>query len=363
VLVGLVLAGCATAPPKVTESMKDVEGIDATAREIQVLLYQYASHFASQVDLATSEIYENATDYDTRMAALQWNANAIPEMMKSCFHFDPLAGLLGANAFAVQMDEFFASGNGKDLFGDQQHVAVETSGRLRRELYEMSHRIWPDGDFDTYKQKVIEWAAAHPIENTRFVRGGYDYETALKSGAGGDLGLRLAGSMNDQLLAMTDRANVLMAVMPRQVYWEKEAMLDETQQMVTAMTDSTLAETFGSLGPVMEFLAKQRDLTMRDLARERAAVFEAIADERNAVLMAIADERNETMKAINELSLASLDRLTSSSQAAVGVTVDHVFDRMARLLMIPLIGLGVFLIVVMIWIRSTVNRMLARSEG
>jgi len=343
--------------------MKGIEGIDASAREIQVLMYQYASHFASQVDLATNEIYTNSGDYHIRMAALQWNSNAIPEMMKSCFHFDPLTGLLGASAFAVQMDDFFRSGNGMDIFGDQQHVAVETSGRLRRDLLELAQRIWPEGDFDAYKEKVLAWAEAHPIENLRFVRGGFDYETTLRSGATADLGLRLAGSMNAQLLAMTDRANVLMASMPRQMYWEKEMMLDETRNMVTDMADTALAQSLGSLQPMMEFLAEQRELTMRDIARERAAVFQAIAAERNAVLVAIASERNETMKDINELSLSSLDRLTTSSQGAVSLAIDQVFDRVARMLMIPFIALGALVVIVMFWIRATVNRVLDRREA
>jgi hypothetical protein len=343
--------------------MRGIEGIDTSAREIQVLLYQYASHFASQVDLATNEIYSSNQDFNARMAALEWNSNAIAEMMKSCFHFDPLTGLIGANVFAAQMDDFFVDGNGKGLFGDQQHIAVETSRRLRRDLYELSRRIWPDGDFDSYEQQVLDWAESHPIQNTRFVRGEFDYETVLRSGADAGLGLRLAGSMNAQLLAMTDRANVLMAVMPRQVYWEKEMMFAETRQMVTDMTDSTLAQATSSLGAMMGFLAEQRNLTMRDIARERAAVFEAIADERNAVLVAIANERNETMKAINEMSLASLDRLTSSSQTGVSATVDQIFEGIARLLLVPFIALGAFMVVVMIWLHVTVQRVLARKGG
>lgn len=343
--------------------MRGVEGIDATAREIQVLLYQYAGHFAGEVDLATNEIYTNTRDPDVRMAVLEWNSNAVAEMMRSCFHFDPLTGLLGANAFAAQMHEFFVDGGGRDLFGDRQYVAVETSRRLREELYELSYRVWPDGDFDAYKGRVLAWAASHPIENTRFVRGEFDYDTVLRSGAGEDLGLRLAGSMNAQLLAMTDRANVLMAVMPRQVYWEKEMLFDETRQFVSEMADSTLGRATGSLGEMMEFLAEQRRLTVRDIAGERAAVFEAIANERNAVLLAIAKERNETMKAINEVSLASLDRLASSSQRTVSATVDQVFERMTRLLLVPFLALGAFMIAVMIWLHVIVHRVLARRAG
>lgn len=360
-LVGLLLTGCSTAPPVKTGSMESVKGIDATAREIQVLLYQYAAHFAGQVDLAANEIYYGSRDYEVRMAALQWSANAVPEMMKSCFHFDPLAGLLGAGAFAVQMNDFFTTGNGKDLFGEYQHVAVETSTRLRKDLLELSQKIWPDGDFEPYRQKVAAWAGDHPIANTRFVRGEFDYETVLRTGTSQDMGLRLAGSMNAQLLALTDRANVMMALLPRQVHWEKEMMMDETKQMVEDMADSTIAQAMGTLGPVLEFIAEQRALTVRDLAHERAMVFEAIAGERNSVLEAIADERNATMQDISGLTLTTLDRVATTSQSVMTESVDQIFDRVTRMLAIPFIALGLFVIGIMIWVRNTVNRVLARK--
>ena len=40
------LAGCSTAPPVETESMKDVEGLDTSIRELQTLLYGYSYYYA-----------------------------------------------------------------------------------------------------------------------------------------------------------------------------------------------------------------------------------------------------------------------------------------------------------------------------
>jgi len=358
----LLLVACSTAPPVTTQSMEDVEGIDATARELQVLLYQYAAHFSGQVDLAVSEVYYGSKDHDVRMAALEWYTNAVPEMTRSCLHFDPFTGLLGANAFIVQMDEFFTRGKGRDLFGEYQQVAVETSARLRHDLFELSHRVWPDGDFEAYKQEVIEWANAHPIENTRFVRGEFDYETARRSGAGQDLGFRFASSLNAQVLALTDRVNVATVQFPRYVHWREEILLGQATQMAAVMADSAVTHAVGNLEPLLEFIAEQRALTMRDIASERATVLEAIAHERNVVLVAIADERNATMRDLNDLSLKSLDRISGTSQATVTVAVDRLFDRMVRVMTIPFLLLGLLLIIIMIWVRNTVNRVLALRE-
>lgn len=48
------LAGCSTAPPVETDSMKDVEGLDTSIRELQTLLYGYSYYYGGQVDLATT---------------------------------------------------------------------------------------------------------------------------------------------------------------------------------------------------------------------------------------------------------------------------------------------------------------------
>ena len=79
--------------------------------------------------------------------------------------------------------------------------------------------------------------------------------------------------------------------------------------------------------------------------------------------MAIAAERNATMKEIDALTLSALEQVTRESQSVVLAGVDRVYTRTLQLLLIPFLALAVFLVVVMLWVRSAFNRMLTRLEG
>jgi hypothetical protein len=378
IVCALALSACSTAPAKKSALMQSVEGLDVTKRELQTLMYFYANHFAGQVDLACNEIYLTSTDPDIRRAAIEWNLNATPQLMMACFNHDPLVGMLAAWTFTIQIQDFFEEGNGRDVFGPQQDIAVKTSGTLETEMSKLVHGIWIGGDIEEYEQAVRNFAAAHPLKNMRFIREGFDAETLRAMGANVSGGLGVAGSMNEQMVALTDRANIMMPYLQRQIYWQSALLMEDSKSLAADLTDSTMAavskEMFGHLDPLFEFADRQRALVTRDMARERAAVFSEIAaerkeilvflaGERNEVIKAIAAERNATMKEIDALTLSVLEQVTRESQSAVLAGVDRVYTRTLQLLLIPFLALAVFLVVVMLWVRSAFNRMLTRLEG
>jgi hypothetical protein len=373
----LALSACSTAPPQKSALMQSVQGLDVTKRELQTLMYFYANHFAGQVELACNEIYTASTDPDTRRAAIEWNLNAPPQMMMACFNHDPLVGMLSAWTFAIQMREFFEDGEGRDVFGLQQDLAIKTSRTLETQMSNLVHGIWKQGDIDEYEQGVEKFAAENPVKNMRFVREGFDTKTLEAMGAKVAGGLATAGSMNEQMVALTDRANIMIPYLQRQIYWQSALLMEDSKALAADLTDSTMAtvreEVFGDLDPVFEFADKERALVFRDMARERTAVLSSIAaerteilrffaDERNEVIKAIAEERNATMRDIDALTLSVLERVTQESQSAVLAGVDHVYARTLQLLAIPFLVLMVFVVIVMLWVRNAFNRVLMRLE-
>ena len=132
-------------------------------------------------------------------------------------------------------------------------------------------------------------------------------------------------------------------------------------------------EVHAQVGSIFEFVDGQRVVVTRDIARERAAVFQAIASEREEVfrslageraevLRAIANERQATMRDIDSLTLAVLERVTQQSQSAVAVGVDRVYLRALELLAIPFLFIVISVIILMFWVRSTVNRVMNRAQ-
>ena len=372
----LVVTGCSTAAPKQTEFMKSVEGLEITKRQLQTIMYQYAAQYADGVDLAAMAIYEQAEDPVIRRNAIAWNTNSVPIMMKHCFNDEPLAALIFAWAYAIQVQDFFETGLGTDFFGPHQEIAIEASNRLEGELENIALGLLPEPRIRAFRGRLTEWTSAHPIDNSRFVSSIVSEEALQAMGAPVAGGLGAAAAMSEQMVALTDRANILTAYLPRQIAWQTAAVTEESRELVADMQE----EAIGGLDPILVFMDEQRAAFAQDVGRERAAVIQALAEERIAVLAnleteraevfrEIADERNAVLLELNNITLAAIERVMTESRLTMGEafvamdgSVDGIVRRMVQLLALPAAVLVVFLIVVMIWVRNTVNRMLTIWE-
>jgi len=372
----LVIAGCATAPPEQTEFMKSVDGLEITKRQLQALMYQYAARYADEVDVAAFAIYEQADDPRFRRNAIVWNTNCIPEMMKHCFNDEPLVALIFAWAYAIQVKDFFDTGRGADFFGPHQETAIEASTRLEKDLEDIALGLLPEERIRAFRQRLTGWTVAHPIDNDRFVSTIVSEEALQAMGAPVAGGLGAAGAMSEQMVALTDRANIMTAYLPRQIAWQTAAVTEESRELVAEMQE----EAMGDLDPIFAFMDQQREAFARDVSRERAAVIQALAEERIAVLTSlesersavfreIADERNAVLLELNSLTLAAIEELMTESRAtidegllAMDGRIDDIARRTVQLLALPVAVLLALLVVVMFWVRNTVNRMLSIWE-
>jgi len=190
-------------------------------------------------------------------------------------------------------------------------------------------------------------------------------------------GLGAAAAMSEQMVALTDRANIMTAYLPRQIAWQAAAATEEGRELAAEMQEQAI----GGLDPVLAFMDEQRAAFARDVSRERAAVIEALARERIAVLASldtertevfqeIADERRAVLRELNTITLAAIERFMADTRLVVDEgfvsldgSIDRIVSRIVRLLVLPAAILLALVIVAMIWVRSTVNRMLAIWES
>jgi len=190
-------------------------------------------------------------------------------------------------------------------------------------------------------------------------------------------GLGAAAAMSEQMVALTDRANIMTAYLPRQIAWQAAAATEEGRELAAEMQEQAI----GGLDPVLGFMDEQRAAFARDVSRERAAVLEALARERIAVLASLETERNEVFREIsderravllelNTITLAAIERFMADTRLVVDEgfvsldsSIDRIVSRIVRLLVLPAAILLALVIVAMIWVRSTVNRMLAIWES
>lgn len=356
-------AGCAGSPPEQTGLMKRLD-IEASRRELQIMMYAYGSHFAGQVELAADRIYTETADPDVREAAILWKLNAIPVMLQSCFANDPAMGMIGATLFAVQMLEYFETGNGRNAFGPHQQIAIETSREMLEELRDVVRMTWDERTLEQIAPKVRDLAAQYPIRNQLFVREAFVPRLAKQIAGDVKGGLGAAGAMHEQMLALTDRANVMTALLPRQVQWQSQLLLAQGESLVATRLDSA----FTDLHPFLEYVSEERRQVTKDLGTERAAILTGIASERLAVLevlaqeraeilAALANERNLTLQELNKLTLTAIREIVAESQTVADHTIDRIYRRSLQLLAVPALVCLILVIIVIILVRNAINRM------
>jgi hypothetical protein len=375
--VGFLGISCASAPPPRTTAMEDA-GIGHTRRELESLMYDYGHTYAGRVDVAASEIYEDTTDPLIRRRVVEWNTLCASQMLLVAFNHEPLMGLVHAWGLAALVREFYDTGTGKDYFGPYQDRVVHVSRDLENDIHQLARSVLPAALVDTLAFHVDRRVEQYPITNDRFITGGLGPKMLQAMGAELASGVGAVGAINEQIVAMANRANILAAYAPRQLQWQTAAALSQTKAMLSDVRDSTLEvihhEAMDHLDPILEFLASQRALMTRDLVREREAVLTALAAERSAVLTEIAMERNEVfngiskeriaaVKDINALALATLENAIAQSRVVTEAAIDRFFLRTLQLMVVPLVVLTVLVIIVMIWTRNTIHRVLEIQEN
>jgi hypothetical protein len=255
----------------------------------------------------------------------------------------------------VQQQEYFETGPGREVFGESQSIAVE--------LLRLVELIWNEATIEKARPEVEKVAAEFPIANQLFVR--EQFTPRVAAALAGDVagGLGVAGAMHEQMLALTDRANILTAMVPRQVHWHSELLLVQAEDMVPTRIDSA----FTDVSPSLEYLSSERRALTEDLRIERSAILEGIADERLAVFAALAEERvevlatltrerNATLESLNGLTLAAIDEIVVDSEQVTTASIDLIYLRTLQILALPALVALVLAIVVILLLRSAISR-------
>jgi hypothetical protein len=105
------------------------------------------------------------------------------------------------------------------------------------------------------------------------------------------------------------------------------------------------------------------------LASERTEVLTYLEKERQAAFAEISDERNAIVKEVDALTLAAINHILAESRATLEFSIsefsthlDRYYWRTIQLLALPFLLLALFIVLVMIWVRNKVNRILDLRE-
>ena len=338
-----------------TESvtMKDLEGIKMTSIELSIRLNEFEKYFSGRVEQAADEIIRSTDNREIKMNALQWKINVIPRALESLVILDPRAAGIDIYALAGQMENFFKYGNGKDLFGEYQSIAIKASEDIMDEV----ERLADDFRDKSYRQETTEifnnWIKDNPIEDIQFHRrSAFEFMAKTLGAEEYDIGTAVGG-IEQGVHDIRRQITVYTEFLPKQTKWQAQLASYEI------LGDSVVEKTFNNMERVVnsteriskvaeetpalvkdiqrssfEEIDRQRLLTLTALANERAIFIDEIRKERAEILKNINQQRYETLERVEKLA----EKTINQSSILADDLIDKIFLRTLILLAIIFIG-------------------------
>jgi len=321
-------------------------------------LYQYVRRFTSETEIAIYDIVYSSDSLEMGRRALFWATSVVPAVQSAAFQADPASGLLDTWALAAQQRDFFQTGLGKDLFGEWQHIPIETA-RVQLDEIESIARALSPTEFDEMKGNVEAWVAENPVDNLLFNRQSTAPLTAAALGPAGSSALSAVGSMSDEVRDLSARLSVYNEIIPRTARWQsalllvsKSAggvsfieMLRDIESYASGMEDIVaFTDTLHVLlDSIPQLVTSEREAVMSDITRERIAVMReidamlaltltAINQERIAVMDGITQERIAAFQDLDAVAARITEIALERAQPQIEQAIDHLIWRVVQVL-------------------------------
>lgn len=337
----LLLSQLTIAQQKKKKSVGPAGGeIEISPLELRETMNDFFYKFERTLTESADSIMLISSDPSIDREALIWKMNAIPVANTAIYNSDPFLGFIDIAVFTYQMKMYFESGAGKDLFGDQKVIAIHALDILWEDLEKIGTNLAPDNDISEGVKSVIEFAEQHPITSSYFVRQSTiplmtKIQEAEKITFKG-----LAVDMSQSLDEMRSQISSYMEVLPKQVRWETEYIINNTlnHSDLTKRVDSLfrlLERSVLVLESSSELVDNQRQAAFKDISKERLAITDLIRQERQIILDEIKSERaiimDELTKQLNlqrEATFQDLSNLTNQSLDLTFYRMESLVDKL-----------------------------------
>jgi ribosome biogenesis SPOUT family RNA methylase Rps3 len=322
-LLLLPLSGCSLLEVKL-----DSQTTPLTQQELnmRLLTREYTQQFFSQVEQAADTIAANYEPQDklNQSYVLLWKINAEEGLQRAAYQVSPTAALIDSWVFTEQMNQFFNSGAGSELFTTSE--AKQVSQTLAQEVDKLAKSLLKGSSYKATKQFVIDFAAQHPFEDLSFIRTPA-YRAWLEANQISETeAVSTLGTMPEALGDVSDRLSLVSEQTPKLMTWKAQLIamnssisgeqLTATLQSLQATSESF--QDFVENNPeYMENLAEQmalqlqplvKDIDARTAARldqlslERQALEEMVARERAEIALIVSAEREKFTQDLDKVS-------------------------------------------------------------
>jgi hypothetical protein len=326
----LILLGCRSADKR-DAGLEDARGVHLSAEQARQDLWDLYERFAVRVQTAADEIARATDDREIRRKSVIWKMRMIPDCRSV---FDEPEIPLAAAGFAVlcmQMEDYLTKGEGKNLFGRWQPIAVKAAEECRRDFQEITKQLMKKEAREAAENAVREYADTHPITGV-FVRQPYRprleaktdnvaaqiVQISLDSLKAPFKPFNVAGGIDNaaeavrEFTAVAEGIGRTVAYLPQEVRWHLELVLYDLDSLpsldkVVAGVDEVSKNTTRFAGSA-EKLVETADRLPASVGKEVATVLEEFETRQGPLQKTIGEAReaiqaaDSTVRGFHEVS-------------------------------------------------------------
>ena len=348
------LSACSTKAPTESAVQSSIGMTSLSARRVRIAADHAGAGFMWTVEIAADSIIKSTADADVRRNALVWKANAIPALQSTTHHPDPLVSFIDGWTLMLMMQDYFETGRGRDLFREQQPIAVNAMrNAVQRVEANVRRTLEGRGEYQPFYDFVHDWAAENPLSNDLFLHRSVAVAAADILGEQRMGGLSSLGTMEEMALDAQTMARSYLAYTFKTVLWQTELMIESMMDttLITPLLDSVdrmavISAATHLLESTPDMVASERALILAETERMLNAsldrTFALVSDER-ALIMAEVEEMIARERQIIFEELRSLTpELVSQVEGTAISVVDHVLLRLAIgiAILLAVLGLG-----------------------
>ncbi|EJI1390914.1 chemotaxis protein [Vibrio parahaemolyticus] len=354
------LSGCSLLEVKI-----DSQTVPLTKQElnIRILTREYALQFFAQVEQAADVLQEqyDPNDKVNQSYVLLWKINAEEGLQAAAYQVSPMAALIDTWVFTHQMNQFYATGAGRDIFATDE--AKQVSAHLANEVDQLAQSLLKKEVYDKTKLFVADFVKQYPFADLSMIRTPA-YRAWLEANQiSEEDAVTTLGTMPEALGDVSDRLSLVSEQTPKIMTWKAQllalnssasiekvnAALNSLQVTADSMRDFIdnnpeymryLAEQMAvELQPLVEDIDQKTEARLSQLGEERQALEDMVARERQEIALIITHEREKFAQDMDRVSQEVVNLAMTKLIELVKSTIVYFILFIAAIFFAPL-GLG-----------------------
>ncbi|EIZ1366263.1 chemotaxis protein [Vibrio parahaemolyticus] len=354
------LSGCSLLEVKI-----DSQTVPLTKQELnmRILTREYALQFFAQVEQAADVLQEqyDPNDKVNQSYVLLWKINAEEGLQAEAYQVSPMAALIDTWVFTHQMNQFYATGAGRDIFATDE--AKQVSAHLANEVDQLAQSLLKKEVYDKTKLFVADFVRQYPFADLSMIRTPA-YRAWLEANQiSEEDAVTTLGTMPEALGDVSDRLSLVSEQTPKIMTWKAQllalnssasiekvnAALNSLQVTADSMRDFIdnnpeymryLAEQMAvELQPLVDDIDQKTQERLSQLGEERQALEEMVARERQEIALIITHEREKFAQDMDRVSQEVVNLAMTKLIELVKSTIVYFILFIAAIFFAPL-GLG-----------------------